>query len=376
MLVVKCVFILGVTIFVLLSEPSSTVGSQGAIWESSDSRIPPEPKVGERLSNKLPQEQPNDKNMGVMGQVRSVAFIGSDLAWLVTLGGDLWRTQNAGVTWEKSSRKPGGYFVCVTFVDELHGWAVGENGIVFYTDDGGKQWHKRGKLNYPQSGIVADRITFVDKLHGWAVGGKQDIWSTQDGGINWELFSDWQDSTCTIRRIKFFNSKMGWLACHSGLLSRTDDGGKSWTTVSVKSDGGVINDVFFINESTGWVVGYSDINIHRTTDGGENWELLLPFKLVYGNGDIESLFFVNENEGWIVGEDKWTNKEGLRGIVLHTKDGGKTWKPARIGNGATIYWWVHFTNASQGWVIDSDAVYRTNDSGKSWNEVWNIRKLK
>src|SRR5690349_8042605 len=55
----------------------------------------------------------------------------------------------------------------VCFIDAEHGWAVGDRGVVWRTDDGGKIWHLM------KSGVTCrlDSVSFADAEHGWIAGG-------------------------------------------------------------------------------------------------------------------------------------------------------------------------------------------------------------
>ena len=54
----------------------------------------------------------------------------------------------------------------VKFIDSLAGWAVGDDGTIINTIDGGLHWTtQRSSTEHP-----LERIFFSDRTHGWAVG--------------------------------------------------------------------------------------------------------------------------------------------------------------------------------------------------------------
>jgi photosystem II stability/assembly factor-like uncharacterized protein len=54
----------------------------------------------------------------------------------------------------------------VKFVNELEGWAVGAEGTIIHTRDGGEHWTtERSGTPHP-----LERVFFSDRNHGWAVG--------------------------------------------------------------------------------------------------------------------------------------------------------------------------------------------------------------
>ena len=52
---------------------------------------------------------------------------------------------SASGTWEEIHHVPGANWEDVFFLDESHGWAVGWNGSVASTKDGGKNWSIRNR---------------------------------------------------------------------------------------------------------------------------------------------------------------------------------------------------------------------------------------
>ena len=73
--------------------------------------------------------------------------------------------------------------------------------------------------------------------------------------------------------------------------------------------------------------------------------------------NFNDLYFADAKHGWIVGE---------KGFIVHTKDGGKTWKRQEIeteGNFTAVY----FTNLKYGWAVgDEGLVATTDDGGRHW----------
>ena len=84
----------------------------------------------------------------------------------------------------------------ISFVDTLHGWAVGGSGsipIVRHTTDGGLTW--RSQATGAHHALHA--VCFVDRLHGWAVGDGGTIVRTTDGGATWPSRARARPSRCS-----------------------------------------------------------------------------------------------------------------------------------------------------------------------------------
>ena len=75
-----------------------------------------------------------------------------------------------------------------------HAWAVGMEGTIIATRDGGEHWRRQ------PSGVdhALQAVAFADTLHGWAVGLKRGstgyesvIIGTIDGGRSWSTLRSW-----------------------------------------------------------------------------------------------------------------------------------------------------------------------------------------
>ena len=76
-----------------------------------------------------------------------------DYGALATIGPHVWiagtpgtrvlHSPDGGPTWESSSTGQSLPIHALSFVDEQHGWAVGELGTILATKDGGRTWHKQ-----------------------------------------------------------------------------------------------------------------------------------------------------------------------------------------------------------------------------------------
>jgi photosystem II stability/assembly factor-like uncharacterized protein len=139
-------------------------------------------------------------------------------------------------------------------------------------------------------------------------------------------------------------------------------------TVSAQSWKAVIQDVlpgfkrvFFVDESTGWVVGVGG-SIYKTTDGGVSWK-------AQNSGikaDLSALYFMDANVGFAAGDS-------LR--FLKTTNGGATWVPVTTAGGITKFYGIYFADAQKGWLLSSSSsagnVIYTSDGGATWSVVVN-----
>ena len=162
----------------------------------------------------------------------------------------------------------------VFFLNPQLGWAVGGNGTILKTTDGGETWlesrpkieirQNEMRLNEKVRDLQAGRITgstgvtgrvdqllpytchldsvfFVDPQHGWIAGGyrlplvdrsRGLILRTTDGGVTWHQVEHLK--LPRIRRVEFLDSRNGWAIGDAGSLSPsgvffTSNGGRSWS---------------------------------------------------------------------------------------------------------------------------------------------------
>ena len=84
--------------------------------------------------------------------------------------------------WEKAdSESPanqGKSLSGICFVDAKTGWAVGEDGVILHTADGGKSWAAA-------SAITNSAVSFVNRQTDWSVGSRGTILHSDDGGKHW-----------------------------------------------------------------------------------------------------------------------------------------------------------------------------------------------
>lgn len=147
----------------------------------------------------------------------------------------------------------------VFFLDQKHGWIVGERGLVLCTADGGMSWERIILPRPPlrkgateKEGEPAEDVTvfgeemseeeleafgilpplpslygvfFVSPKQGWVVGQEATIAMTQDGGYNWKLqSSNVHESLYDIGMV----GNTGWIVGDKGTVLVSTDGGMQW----------------------------------------------------------------------------------------------------------------------------------------------------
>jgi photosystem II stability/assembly factor-like uncharacterized protein len=144
--------------------------------------------------------------------------------WAWTGGGydTLYRTTNAGGSWQGYSfpfqHQP---YYGVAFGNTSYGVAVGYNGYILGTSDGGRSWAQRSSPT--TQGLYGAEMP--DPQHAWACGGGGTIIASTDGGMNWT--AQVSGTRSQLRKIWFVDDRQGWAVGDSGVILHTEDGGRS-----------------------------------------------------------------------------------------------------------------------------------------------------
>ncbi|MBL4655088.1 MAG: PKD domain-containing protein, partial [Bacteroidia bacterium] len=143
-------------------------------------------------------------------------------------------------------------------------------------------------------GMHLRSVFFFDSNNGWAVGNNGSIVATTDGGNNWIPQSS--NINEKLKGVYFVSALVGWVVGNGDNVLRTFDGGNTWNSIASTGTGEDLHGVNFVNESTGWVVGTGDV-IAMTTDTGNTWTTQST-----GTGeDLVGIHMLSPSLGWVCG---------------------------------------------------------------------------
>ena len=292
------------------------------------------------------------QNSGTTQTLLDVAFVDTKNGWAVGSNGTVLHTSDGGLAWEAQDSGTRLKLNSVTFASATQGWAVGELGFIIHTSDGGRSWAVQGDDVALQRNLVG--VAFVDDRNGWAFTERgSTILSTRDGGQNWSR--DFLSNTTVRRAGSFLDGQRGWIAFSTGGVFRTVDGGETWE-LGPGANGVSVGQasIYFVDENNGWIAGWrgrksglgsglqfsrfmSDGMVARTTDGGLSWTR----HDARTGRFLWDVTFLNELQGWAVGSF---------GSVLYSDDSGVTWEPQASGT-KEILRKVVFPDPQNGWAV-------------------------
>ena len=276
---------------------------------------------------------------------------------------------NSGWCWQRPL--PQGNFIAdYAFADDTHGWAVGEEGTILATADGGATW------NGQSSGtkLFLGKAKFVSALVGWVAGSNGELLKTADGGATWRRVSFGRNDF--VQTIGATDAESAWVTTTRGDAFVTSNGGAQWRQVAGPAAGSFrllpvsVGDVWALQPFF-----TAQPALSHSVDGGVTWvDVPLPPITPGLAGYLNDLQFSDRDhaiasgfESGYLASDPTTFVS--RPTLLVTADRGASWQvvvPPAVTFGPT------FSLADTGTVFAfsyGTGVQRTVDNGATWRAV-------
>ncbi len=239
----------------------------------------------------------------------------------------------------------------IFFQTPERGWAVGEDGFVFFTTDGGKTWQQR---------IIGDEtlreVVFQDSSRGWLLTETR-LFRTTDSCTTWMPVKP--PRPFVLSHIYFVNAEVGWLLYTDGWIFKTVDGGKTWRW-QISGTKEQLNSIACFSPSLCFLGGNRK-TLLTTSNGGRTWiKRYLPISDYY---EIRRIQVARDGTIFVLAAEYKT------GRVLRSSDRGRTWE---VLTGATTFdnpTSLHFFDRERGIVVDT-AIRMTTDGCATWEWVW------
>lgn len=225
--------------------------------------------------------------------------------------------------------------------------AVGQRGHIFYSDDAGQQWRQA------QAPVSSDLVAvhFPSPLQGWAVGHDGVVLHSSDGGETWSLQFDGRQVGPIM--LAYYQRLAAAQPEDQALAARVSEARRMTEEGADKP----FLDVWFENDRVGYIVGAFNL-IFRTDDGGRNWT---PWLDRTDNPSALNLYALRPvgNQLFIVGE---------QGLVLKLDPAARRFIAIPTPYNGSFFGITGKPGAVLVFGLRGNA-YRSVDDGASWSKV-------
>jgi photosystem II stability/assembly factor-like uncharacterized protein len=272
--------------------------------------------------------------------------------------------------WNKhvDSTYPGCGLFDIQFINDLTGYVVGYNynsqGYILKTTNKGGSWEL-------VPNVINDQLfclSFSNEMVGYAAGFHSVI-QTIDGG------NTWNNCTPALSGTFFFSDvvvqkNVVWLVGvndYDGIVMKSIDNGNSWSTVARIPQQQFRSIVFY--EQYGVIAGQNSVYLTNskslvTNDFGSTWQIKNIDCRGYEAG------FNSQGDMFIGGADTIENAPGL---LLKSQDHGQTWS-RQLQTDAWMWCQSIVFSGNNGWLNAGGGIYETNDNGLHWEKIWEERR--
>ena len=353
------------------------------------------------------------RNVGpalLSGRIADIAIHPNDEStWYIAVGsGGVWKTQNAGTTWNPIFDSQPTYSIGSITIDpsntntiwvgsgeNVGGRHVGYGDGVYKSTDGGKKWKNMGLKNsehiseiivHPQDSNI---VYVASQGPLWSSGGDRGLYKTNDGGKSWNKIlggSEWTGVTdimmdsrhpniiyaATWDRHRTVEMYMGG-GPGSG-IHRSDDDGKTWKKLTngiPKSNLGKIGIAMSYQDSD---VIYAAIELDRTKGGvfksidrGESWKKM--------SNTVSGGTGPHYYQELYTSPHKFDRLYLMNVQILTSENGGKTFRTLEGGRQKhSDHHAIAFKKSDPDYImVGTDAgVYESFDLAQNWHYFLNL----
>jgi photosystem II stability/assembly factor-like uncharacterized protein len=215
-------------------------------------------------------------------------------------------SDDAGASWAQAQSPVRSDLTAVQFVDSQHGFAVGHDGVVLGTSDGGRQWSK----------LLDGRAINAIVLAQTERSGNADLLA--EARRNKQAGPD-----KPLLDLYFKNAREGFVVGAYNLILHTSNGGKTWQSWFDRTDNPRLLNLYGIRSQNGvlFVAGEGGLLMRLDADAERFKALNSPY-----NGSFFGLLATPD--GLLA--------YGMRGHAFLTRDQGQHWRALETGLAASI----------------------------------------
>lgn len=257
---------------------------------------------------------------------------------LVAVGthGHIIVSDDHGLSWQQARVPVTATLTAVHFPSGQYGWAVGHDGVILHSNDGGLNWTKQFDGYVANDAIVAaaqKRLQLAEaRLEQARL--DDDPLAIEDAemrlenaifGLDDAQYDASTGSTKPFLDVWFYDARRGFALGAYGMIFHTQDGGQTWEDASARlpnPDRLHLNAITVVGAQSLVIVGEMGLFV-RSDDLGENWhQQMSPY-----DGSLFGL----------VSHDDHQLLFGLRGHVFRSDDGGIQWQELQTGSEQSLF---------------------------------------
>lgn len=328
------------------------------------------------------------------GRVNSVGFhpTNSDIIYVGSAGGGIWKTTNGGDTWTPISDFIGSIGVSAIIVDPLSpetvyigtgdGDASDNYSIgVLKSTNGGSTWSTTG-LDWATSStnLIRAMVMHPDDVNTLLLASNDGIYRTTNGGTSW---TKEQSGNFYDIELKLEANSNTFYACTKTQIYRSTDSGNTWSSTYTLSGTNRIalatsaDEPTYVYALASKSSGSGFKGVYRSTDSGQSFteRSTSPNLLGWQSNGSDS-----NGQGWydlvIAADPNDASSIHVAGVNhWRSTDGGANWTIKSTWNGAGSVQEVHADKHALEWQDDNTlwegndgGLYKTTDNGDNWTD--------
>jgi photosystem II stability/assembly factor-like uncharacterized protein len=341
------------------------------------------------------------------GRVTTVTGVADNplLYYMGATGGGVWKTENAGTTWQNISdgffkvgtigavavsESDGNVLYVGTGESPIRGVTTSHGDGVYKSEDAGNTWEhvgleKSGQISRIKINPDNSDIAFV-AVQGtiWGPSQERGIYRTSNGGKTWQQVLQVSENTGAsdlamdpsnpriLYAAMWNHGRKPWFI-HSGGedggIFKTTDGGDTWTKLEdglPKMIGKIGVDVSASNPNRVYAIVEAEPEkggLYRSDNAGESWELINNHRVLH----TRAWYYIHVTADPVDEDTVWV----LNVPIMKSVDGGKTWEKKSTPHSDHHDHWIN-PNDNRNMVNGNDGgATITFDGGETWSSIMN-----